>query len=327
MSQELYRLCRKACCYDEKNVEKRWNDVEQWMEERNGLLESVHYKDEYASNCLHYVVRSQPPSRLVQKLLQFAPELVKEQSIAGWLPLHVALYNKASYSTVKVLLMSYPKSVQVQNVQGLLPLHIACSVGTSLELLDLLLLAYPESIGIKDIMGTSPPNYLSKLVYSDKSSEQAFLLRDAIIGGYSMHLLRLLLIAFPESYKKQDNSGKIPLHHACSTDSERTSAYVIILLDADSGAESLSVKDFYGKTPLQLKDENERLPLHRLVATSSGVSLKYLKILVNSFPESIATPDKFGYLPFHYACLNPSSSLEILMFFILMSPEVLYYFL
>jgi len=48
-------------------------------------MESVHYKDECASNCLHYV-------------LHFAPEIVKEQSVGGWLPLHVALqYNKASY--------------------------------------------------------------------------------------------------------------------------------------------------------------------------------------------------------------------------------------
>lgn len=327
MSQELYRLCREAYCYDERSGAKQWNDIEQLMEERKGLLESVHYKDEYASNCLHCLVRLQPPSRLVQKLLQFAPGVVKDQSICGWLPLHVALYNKASYKTVKVLLNSYPKSVQVQNIQGLLPLHIACSAGSSLELLDLLLLAYPESIDVKDLMGTTPPTYLSKAFHSVRSSKQAYLLHDAIIGGYSIHLSRLLLTAFPESYKKRDNSGKIPLHYACSTKTERISAYVFLLLDSDSGADCLTIQDYSGKTPLQLKDEDERLPLHRLVATSGGISMKCFKTLVKSYPESIVTADKFGNLPFHYACLNPSSSLEMLMFFILMSPEVLHYFL
>lgn len=324
MSQQLYRLCREACYFDERNGAERWNDIEQWIEERKGLLELVHYKDEYASNCLHCLVRLQPPSRLVQKLLQFAPGVIKDQSICGWLPLHVALYNKASYKTVKVLLNSYPKSVQVQNIQGLLPLHIACSVGSSLELLDLLLSAYPESIDVEDVMGTAPPNYLSKAFHSVRSNEKAYLLHDAIIGGYSIHLLRLLLAAFPEGYKKRDNNGKIPLHYACSTKTERISAYVFILLDSESGTDCLTVQDYSGKTPLQLKDENERLPLHRLVATSGGLSLKRLQTLVKSYPESIATADKYGNLPFHYACLNPFSSLEMLMSFILMSPEVLH---
>jgi hypothetical protein len=44
---------------------------------------------------------------------------------------------------------------------------------------------------------------------------------------------------------------------------------------------------------------------------------------VDMFPISIATPNKYGMLPFHCACLNPNSAIEILMLFISMSPEVM----
>jgi ankyrin repeat protein len=329
MLNELYTICREAYCSDEKAREARWDYAKQWLEKNMRspklLEDSTHYKDEYAATPLHYLLRANPPSDLVHKMIQFAPDTLREQSISGWLPLHVALYNKASFVVVKILLLAHPKSAEVQNIQGHLPLHIACSVGASLELLDLLLLAYPEGIDIKDTFNYLPSTYLKSLVDSIQSNECSFLLHNAITGGFSKHLLKLLLRAFPESCIKQDNKGMIPLHHACASTAPQFASYVMVLLEANS-TDSLVVQDYEGRTPLQLQDENKKLPLHRLVSSSIGMTEKYLQLLANAYPESIETADKNSLLPFHYACLNPTSTVEVLMFFLQMSPEVLHYF-
>jgi hypothetical protein len=48
-----------------------------------------------------------------------------------------------------------------------------------------------------------------------------------------------------------------------------------------------------------------------------------VRLFVDMFPNSFLTPNKYGMLPFHCACLNPKSSVEILMLFISLSPEVI----
>jgi hypothetical protein len=55
--------------------------------------------------------------------------------------------------------------------------------------------------------------------------------------------------------------------------------------------------------------------LHYLAATSNGLSEQSMKILVDAYPESLSSPDRYDLLPFHYACLNQHSLLEVLMLF------------
>lgn len=66
----------------------------------------------------------------------------------------------------------------------------------------------------------------------------------------------------------------------------------------------------------------EKLLVHRLTTHPTNLSEKALRFLVKMFPDSITTLDKYGMLPFHRACLNPTSKLEVLMYFLKMSPEV-----
>jgi hypothetical protein len=63
------------------------------------------------------------------------------------------------------------------------------------------------------------------------------------------------------------------------------------------------------------------LPLYHLAATSDILTEKSLLHLFNAYPESIQTPDKYGMLFFHHACLNQPTSLEVLMLLIHLYPE------
>lgn len=123
-----------------------------------------------------------------------------------------------------------------------------------------------------------------------------------------------------------------PLHHACAgSNAPGFLNYVTALIDVS--AESLTIQDNRGRTPLQLLTstacnllEKKLFPLHHLAARSHKLCPKSLQLLVDSFPESITLPDKYGITPFQYACLNQASSIEVLMHFIHMSPDIIYLF-
>jgi ankyrin repeat protein len=96
-------------------------------------------------------------------------------------------------------------------------------------------------------------------------------------------------------------------------------SYVLALLQI-GGNESLTIQDNQGRTPYQLltcraptEDENQRLPLHCLAASSDNLCPKSLQLLADAYPASIKSVDKYGMLPFHHACKNPASSVEVLM--------------
>jgi len=83
------------------------------------------------------------------------------------------------------------------------------------------------------------------------------------------------------------------------------------------------VQDNEGRTPFQLLPSNASFLLHHLAANSMHLSERVVRLFVDMFPNSLITPNKYGMLPFHCACLNPKSSVEILMLFISLSPEVI----
>jgi ankyrin repeat protein len=130
---------------------------------------------------------------------------------------------------------------------------------------------------------------------------------------------------------KQDNKGMIPLHHACAIRSPSCHEYIHAFLDIHGGETSFPhsldkqfrVQDNQGRTPFHVLPDNGLLLLHELVATSLHLSETAVRLLVDMMPNSIITPNKYGMLPFHCACLNPAISVEILMLFICFSPDVI----
>lgn len=306
-------------------------------------------KDDFGSFPIHLACKFNVFPDAVKMLVEAYPGALEVPDSYGDLPLHYACKYDASIDVVKMLLEAYPKATAVQNNSGELPLHLAChhacqcslNGDVSLELLDLLLTSNPESMNIRDEYGELASAYITDMVepnstpnegqfYNSEeasigpidSRENSFQLHSIIAAGYSANLLKFLLQAFPESCMKQDNNGMIPLHHAMASKSPHFFAYVMTLLDANSTS-SLIIQDNEGRTPLQLQDENGMLPMHRLANFShDSLSDKTLQLLANAYPESIMLVDKNGMLPFHHACLNPASTLEVLILFINLSPEV-----
>jgi len=242
---------------------------------------------------------------------------------------------------ISLLLDAFPRSVQVRDNFGWLPLHWACYRGAPLDVLNLLVEKYPESLHIK-VSDKKPSQFLRQCVNHDdaddnmsfatKGKQYMFLLHRAAAGRYSVHLVKLLLEAFPNSCMIQDSNGMVPLHHACVNALPESMDVVMVLLHAANNNNSdtiLTWKDNQGRTPSQLlqsiasqRDKNGKLILHHQ-ASKGFFTAKSLILLFRAHPASIVSPDNLDMLPFHHACLNTTSSLELLMLFLKLNPETI----
>lgn len=315
--------------------------------------EAVQIQDEDGYLPLHIACENKPSLNIIIFLLDVYPKAAQIKGTFGCLPLHIACRNGASADVVEILLRAYPKAVQMQNIHGWLPIHGTCETNIVRTLLEAYpdgamvpdgdgrlplhsaciggasLETYPASIVAEDRPRKSPEFYLKHGAEDNYGIEYVFLFHNAIRFGLSVHLLKLLLQAFPESSLKRDNNGMLPLHHACASTAPHFIAYVMALLGSNND-HCFKTQDYQGRTPSQLlkhtasrHDKNEMLPLHRLAACSKHLSEKSLLLLAKAYPESLTSPDKYGILPFHYACLNPESSVELLMLYIHMCPEII----
>jgi hypothetical protein len=113
------------------------------------LTKAANYEDEFNLPPLHYLVMEKPPSDLVKRLLQLAPDAVKVPDIKGGLPLNVAVGWNASSDIIKILLEAYPEAAKVPDKDDRLPLHIAlffeAFFEASSDIIKMLLEACPEA--------------------------------------------------------------------------------------------------------------------------------------------------------------------------------------
>lgn len=306
------------------------------------LLKAYPKAAEIQDNCgslpLHITCEKEDSSyclEAVKLLLEAYKEAAKIQDRNGNIPIQRLLdfnnftdYNPSA-DVVKVLLEAYPEAAKISFHHGELLLNQACLDGAPLDVLDALLVAYPESIHATDIYGEHPSNCLKfhrDINYGGYGGGYMFLLHKAAINGCSVSLVNLLIQAFPESGTMQDDYGMVPLHYACLKSAADISMDIIMVL-ADDFPESCHITNKRGKTPFQLLkesasyiDNNGMVLLHHLAATSKDFTTQVLTFLLGSVPDSVAMADNRRMLPFHYACLNSSSSIDLLMLFLQFYP-------
>ena len=122
------------------------------------------------------------------------------------------------------------------------------------------------------------------------------------------------------------SNGMLPLHNACRNGYSMHLIYILI----QAYPASTTIPDNDGNTPLQYlskiascMDERGMLLLHRQAAHLKGLCVGVLPFLLKANPEAIQLHDKSGLLPIHHACLNDASSLDTLMLLVKLYPESL----
>ena len=332
-TRELFDLCYNA---DYRDNEKAWSQLREWLSfyknDKKRFKEAAAYPNTFNWIPIHVLVSRSPPLDVVETLVKHAPETLRMKTSEGDLPLHIACGQRASPEIIKILVAAYPESVRITNNAGGLPLHFACYNRNSLDVLNLLLQVYPESIRVECITRTGEHLQPSEILKnknqldSEDENERIFLLHKAVAEGLSVHLMRLLIEAFPESCTIQDSDGMVPLHHACKKQmADWVNIATLILTESPKSA---TIKDNNGVTPSQLlklaasrKDDAGKLLLHHQATRPEGFTEDSLMMLFRANPEAVALPDNKGMLPFFHACLNNASSHETLMLFLKLYPE------
>jgi ankyrin repeat protein len=138
-------------------------------------------------------------------------------------------------------------------------------------------------------------------------------------------VVELLIQYAPGTLRLKNSIGWLPLQFACL---HGASLEVLNLL-IQAYPESTDIPGTtIGDKPSQLlkewahhKGDNEHVfLLHK--ATSRGLSLQLVKLLLETFPESALTRDRHGMAPLHYACSkNSVHSLDIVMLLLHACPE------
>jgi ankyrin repeat protein len=103
-------------------------------------------------------------------------------------------------------------------------------------------------------------------------------------------MVQLLIDAFPESLRQENDKGRIPLHKLCLNNN---------LDDDDVGLGILKL--LLERCPESLRHTSNRgsLPIH---AAAMNQSLEFCRLLIEAYPGSERITNEYGVLPFHFAC-------------------------
>uniref|UniRef100_A0A7S2Y5F2 Uncharacterized protein n=1 Tax=Entomoneis paludosa TaxID=265537 RepID=A0A7S2Y5F2_9STRA len=210
---------------------------------------------------LHKACVLQPPSNIIECLLEAYPGAAESKDQDGWLPIHCACFYGADADVVNNLLKTYARGANQKDEEGRLPLHYACLKGASQEVVDVLIATNSKSAMAKDDEGRLPIHH-------------------ACGKGAPEGVIDALLKAAPKGAQSKDDQGRLPLHHACRKNvSERVIRTLLRVYPRAA----------------QIKDDQDKLAIH--YACQHNASPAIVHLLLTTYPESINVKNGFGYTP------------------------------
>lgn len=227
----------------------------------------------------------------------------KTESVEGFLPLHLSIYNRAIYELIDTLIDAYPPAMKVRDPKNNLPIHIASKDETVLlTIVELLVRWWPESLLEKDPLHADIPVQMSIRYHLPKEVTYHYLdvqpdtikwrdedgntlLHMCLRYGSHIDLFYRILYAYPEAVKIFNSKGDLPLHRAC-------------LFNADMEI----IKKLASLHPEGLKevDHQKNLPIHLYYMHLRGTrpSEEAMHFFLEAFPQSVGIRNKLGYTPF-----------------------------
>lgn len=221
-------------------IERAWDQVRRWLwahvsqEERAA---AAYIRGQSEVTPLHLMCKlNNPPTDIINDIVQAAPEVCGWADAHGWLPLHHACANGASTEVLQVLTTANPDSKVVQDNQNRTPLHFYAtrnadnptSMATNVELLS-----DTGAAELPDRGGMLPMHY-------------------ACAYGTSPLVLKVLANAYPESLFAKENKGRTPMHLAMVNAHRDASPGVLSFLIENEGEKTVNTRDHEGNLPLHL---------------------------------------------------------------------------
>ena len=234
---------------------------------------SLEDKDNFGLTPLHFCVLFDGSQvNIVRFLLKKSPSLLSARDSAHQLPLHIALWKRASFETVSLLLERYPESCKAALQDGRLPLHIACSNQASIECIDMLLGLYRQACQVPEKEGNWLP------------------LHYACRNDASLQVIEALLHSFSQAATIPQANGWLPLHLACANQADETIINALLYICPEAS---------------MVADTKGNLALH--ICCKYQANKDVVERLIDVYPKGCKIVAKDGSLPLHYLCSRQGS--------------------
>ncbi|EQC41360.1 hypothetical protein, variant [Saprolegnia diclina VS20] len=286
--------------------------------------EGVAYMDKRGRAPLHYLCMNPSVTvRAIQVLVVAFPVSAAMCDKESCLPVHYLCLNSSQTIDMTMMLHNY-ETFSLRNHEGRTPLHcVLLRPECEFELCATVLSLAPETTSVVDSMGRT----ILHMVAAHPTHIES-------------QLLQLLLSLDVNAAQHSDMHGQLPLHRAVANP-KVTAAALRQLLHAFPGA--VDVVDGHGQSSLHLLCSNEALAMklvveYAAVATSVPTSLLWLddeastslhiacmnpssspemiRAIYDLHPDAATALDKYGCTPFHYACSHPSISVDLVWLFL-----------
>ncbi|CAB9510009.1 Inherit from meNOG: ankyrin 3, node of Ranvier (ankyrin G) [Seminavis robusta] len=276
-----------------------------------------------------------PPLDLVHQVIEANPEMLRIADDCGKLPFHSLLMwarfmltrdRNQTIEIARAVLTAYPKAAKTPLAKGWYPLHLSVQSG-EVELVKMLGEACPEVLqNPMNVQGVWVPiswaarcGYLGivRLLLEQKGGLESLYKAD-YKGELPIHaatnvsrfdragqlkpahiqVVRILVAQAPETIMMPKPDGKLPIHEMATNGSGTVAVREAIVKHLiDSGPANLL------QIPHQNGSKKRDLPIH-LAAERGGPAI--LKLLLQSAPDTLHTPDGDGLLPIHRATTVPN---------------------
>jgi Ankyrin repeats (3 copies) len=163
--------------------------------------DSIRLRSPHRGTPLHFAVVMGAPHGVLDYLVMWQPEMVRERDDYGCLPIHCVRRVRENWTLrqgAQLLINEWPESLQERSNNGEVPLHAAAR-SDSLPLVQYLVEQYPEGVRVRSNDGMLP-------------------LHNAAKSG-SLPSVQSLVERFPEGVRVRSNDGSLPLHNAARSGS------------------------------------------------------------------------------------------------------------
>lgn len=226
---------------------------------------STHAVDQFGKTLLHRAVEHGYGFEKFNMILSAYPEASKIFDNRNYLPVH-SIGSDLPIECVEVLIRANPQSLRTPNRQQRLPLHLAIIAGCSIDLIEMMLDIYPDAISVQDEDGNLPLTFqiITKNYPARRYIDMLFsrypesLLVPNYWGRNALHeavsvmpncdndTIDFILDKAPDTCRRLDSSGLLPLHLAIMGNSLKTVKQLVAL----------------NGNAIYCRDKKNRLPLH-----------------------------------------------------------------
>ena len=302
-----------------ENVEHPDTELVKFMLEGNMDAAKFITREEGIMNLLHMACKRGAPLATISLIVDAYPEACERTSGTGILPLHYYCESgDLNLAVLQYLVDTYPPALQHIGRNGI-PLVLAA--GERLEVVKFLTDRYTPETGriiakcyhaVARIGTPEVIEYFAKIFptgFASLFNVGYTILHSACTKRFqSQRRLQTLLDVYPESIHMADESGNLPLHHACAVQDNLAWPDAILF----------SLINYPGAA--MATNRQGQLPLHTFLSKSvhrgASMSANYIvQELLQAYPAAVKIADRSGMLPIHLACKNryDATILELLV--------------